>query len=155
MWPSSGYTDREMATTDLIIETLGGRRALRPRPATLNALRERVREGLPYASLDAVATRLGLDRNEIAKVIGLPPRTLARRKATRRLRAEESDRLYRLSRVAALAEEILGSSEKVKRWLHAPNRALGHEAPLSCLDTDLGSRQVEDVLGRIAHGVHS
>jgi putative toxin-antitoxin system antitoxin component (TIGR02293 family) len=144
-----------MSTTELIVETLGGARALRSRPATPGALRDRVREGLPYASLDAVAKRLELTSEEITRIIGLPPRTLARRKASHRLRAEESDRLYRLSRIASLAEEVLGDSDKAKRWLHAPNRALGHETPLGFLDTDLGVRQVEAVLGRIAHGVHS
>lgn len=142
-----------MTTTDLVIETLGGARVLRTRPPTVAALRKSVRAGLPYASLDAVAKRLGLGRGEMVRVLGMPARTLARRKAARRLRPEESDRLYRLSRVAALAEEVLGTTDKARRWLHAPNRALGHETPLDLLDTDLGTRQVEDVLLRIAHGV--
>ena len=143
-----------MATPDRVRETLGGYRALRSRSATATALRESVREGLPYASLDAVEKRLGLDRREIMRVLGVPPRTLARRKAARRLRPEESDRLYRLGRIAALAEEVLGTTDKARRWLHAPNRALGQEPPLNLLDTDLGAREVEDVLLRLAHGIH-
>src|SRR6266536_2232425 len=55
-----------------------------------------------------------------------------------------------LGRVAALAEEILGSHEKATRWLHEANVALGNEIPLRHLDSDLGARQVEDVLVRIA-----
>lgn len=144
-----------MTTTALVLETLGGVRALRSQPATAVALRESVRRGLPYASLEAAAKRLGLGRAEVMKVVGVPARTLARRKASRRLSPGESDRLYRLSRVAALAEEALGSTDKAKHWLHAPNRALGHEVPVALLDTDVGTRQVEDVLGRIAHGVYS
>jgi putative toxin-antitoxin system antitoxin component (TIGR02293 family) len=143
-----------VTSTALIIEALGGPRALRARSVTPGSLRERVRRGLPYASLDAAAKRLGLDADEIAKLIGVPARTLARRKAAGRLRPEESDRLYRVIRIAALTEETLGSPDKAKRWLRAPNRALGHEPPLSLLDTDLGARHVEDVLGRIAHGLH-
>lgn len=141
--------------TNLIVDTLGGARTLHPRPATAEALRERVRAGLPYATLDAVAERLALSRDEIVRVVGLPHRTLARRKAGRRLRAAESDRLFRLSRIAARAEDVLGTSEKARRWLHASNRALGRETPLGLLDTDLGARQVEAILGRIAHGVYS
>jgi putative toxin-antitoxin system antitoxin component (TIGR02293 family) len=82
-------------------------------------------------------------------------RTLARRKKEKRLHADESDRLFRVGRIAALAEETLGSKDKAKRWLQKPNRALGGAAPLRLLDTELGARQVEDVLGRIAHGVYS
>jgi putative toxin-antitoxin system antitoxin component (TIGR02293 family) len=140
---------------DLIVETLGGARTLHARPATPEALRDCVRAGLPYPALEAVAGRLALTRDEVVRVVGLPHRTLARRKAERRLRATESDRLFRLSRIAALAEETLGTAERAGRWLRAPNRALGHETPLDLLDTDLGARQIEAVIGRIAHGVHS
>jgi putative toxin-antitoxin system antitoxin component (TIGR02293 family) len=80
---------------------------------------------------------------------------MARRKEERRLSASESDRLYRLARIAARAEEVLGASEEARRWLVAPNRALGSVAPLSLLDTDEGARQVEAILGRLEHGVFS
>ena len=72
-----------------------------------------------------------------------------------RLRPDESDRLFRVARIAALAEESLGGRDRAARWLKRPNRALGNAIPLQHLDTDLGSRQVEDVLGRISHGVYS
>src|SRR3972149_2005506 len=84
-----------------------------------------------------------------------PPRTLARRKKDRRLRADESDRLLRLGRVAARAEEVLGTADKAARWLGKPNRALGGKVPLAQLDTDIGAHQVEEILGRIAHGLYS
>ena len=35
------------------------------------------------------------------------------------------------------------------------NRALNGERPMDLLDTDLGARQIEDILGRIEHGVVS
>jgi putative toxin-antitoxin system antitoxin component (TIGR02293 family) len=53
------------------------------------------------------------------------------------------------------AAEVLGSREEALRWLHTPNRAFGGRTPWDLLDTDLGSRQVEDVLGRMEHGVYS
>ncbi len=68
---------------------------------------------------------------------------------------EGSDRLRRLVRVFARAEEVLGSSGKASRWLSRTNRALGGETPLSLLDTDAGSQEVEAVLGRIEKGVYS
>jgi ribosomal protein S16 len=46
-------------------------------------------------------------------------------------------------------------TERAVRWLHRPNRALGGPAPLTLLDTDLGAQQVEQLLGRIEHGVYS
>jgi putative toxin-antitoxin system antitoxin component (TIGR02293 family) len=57
--------------------------------------------------------------------------------------------------VAALAEDVLGSKEKAGRWLQRPNRALGGATPLEHLATEIGTREVETVLGRTAHGVFS
>jgi putative toxin-antitoxin system antitoxin component (TIGR02293 family) len=72
-----------------------------------------------------------------------------------RRRQVKADRLFRLARIAAQASAALGSEEKASHWLHAANHALGGGAPLELLDTDLGARQVEELLGRIEHGVNS
>jgi putative toxin-antitoxin system antitoxin component (TIGR02293 family) len=144
-----------MTLTDTIIEVLGGAKVLRGRVLDLEDLRERVRAGLPYASLETVSSRFGLAREEVSEALLLPARTIARRKKESWLRADESDRLFRLARVAAQASQTLGDEGKASLWLRRPNRALGNRAPLSLLDTDIGARQVEDVLGRIEHGVYS
>jgi putative toxin-antitoxin system antitoxin component (TIGR02293 family) len=44
------------------------------------------------------------------------------------------------------------NQETATRWLKRPNRALGGAAPLDLIDTELGARSVENVLGRIAYG---
>lgn len=144
-----------MLRTESIIGVLGGRKVLRRRVSNLNELRQTVNAGLPYASVEAVMAKFGLDRGEAATVLRLPQRTLARRKKDRRLRADESDRLLRLARIGAQAVEVLGSEEKAARWLRRPNRALENRVPLELLDSDIGAKQVEDVLGRIEHGVVS
>lgn len=144
-----------MITVARIARTLGGERILKRKASNLEQLREQVREGLPYASLEAVASGFAIAHEDMVRLLHLPARTLARRKKERRLRADESDRLFRLTRIAALAEEVFGSREKAAGWLHRPNRALGNAIPLRYLDTDLGTRQVEDLLLRIAHGVYS
>ena len=112
-------------------------------------------EGIPFDALEAFVKTMGMPLTEVTKVLGLAARTLARRKHQRVLTLAESDRLYRLARIACMAIEVLGSPEKATQWLERPNRALGGETPLSFLDTDIGARQVEAVLGRIAHGVFS
>ncbi len=140
-------------TARRILRTLGGPRVLKA--ATLGDLKARLRLGLPYASLVAVSSAFAIEAKDLVTILDLPPRTLARRKKERKLRSDESDRLFRLGRIAALAEEILGSREKATAWLHERNPALGNEIPLRNLDSDLGARQVEDVLLRIAHGVYS
>ena len=45
-----------------------------------------------------------------------------------------------------------GRWRRASRWLRRSNRALGGVAPLAAIDTELGARQVENLLGRIAYG---
>jgi len=142
-------------TTTPVLEMLGGEKTLRRKVTSSLTLVEALREGLPYSSLRAVMRALGLSRQEASRILSLPLRTMDRRKRQRRLEATESDRLYRLANIAARAIEVLGTAEQAARWLRHPNRALGGVVPLELLDTGPGSRQVEQILGRIEHGVYS
>jgi len=144
-----------MSATADIVEALGGPEVGSRRVDSSEDLKDWIREGLPFVSLDKVMEKFGLNREEISSALDLPLRTFARRKLERRLRRDESDRLYRLVRIASQASKVLGDDGKASRWLHTANRALGGKPPLELLDTDLGSRQVEEVLGRIEHGVYS
>jgi uncharacterized protein (DUF2384 family) len=38
-------------------------------------------------------------------------------------------------------------------WLRSPNRALGGESPLALSKTEVGAREVENLIGRLEHGV--
>jgi putative toxin-antitoxin system antitoxin component (TIGR02293 family) len=145
-----------MTAAEYVVEVLGGASVFKGRTIpTSTELRARIKRGLPYRSLESVRERLRLSVPEAASVLHMPPRTLARRRQTRRLDADESDRLYRIARVAGQAFGVLGTEDKAATWLRRPNRALDGEVPIHLLDTDVGARQVEDVLGRIEHGVVS
>jgi putative toxin-antitoxin system antitoxin component (TIGR02293 family) len=138
-----------------IAHLLGGSKVLRRKISSESELIGLLREGLPYASVEAAMETLGISQEQIAAYLAVPGRTLARRKREQRLNVDESDRLYRLARITATALNVFGEEEKARRWLLKPNRALGGETPLALLDTDAGARQVEEVLGRIEHGVVS
>lgn len=133
---------------------LGGRSLLGQTARDEGDLIALIREGLPYASFEHALEDLELTLDEVASQLGLQRRTLSRRKG-QRLNHEESERVLRLLRVILRAVDVLGSREKAFQWLRRPNRALGGQPPLSLLDVELGARQVEDVLGRIEHGVYS
>ena len=141
-----------MLHTAALVEALGGKKVFKRRIVNVDQLRETVKAGLPYASLEALIDKFGLAREEAAAALHLPQRTIARRKKEQKLQADESDRLLRLARVGAQAAATLGSEEKAVRWLRRPNRALGNRAPLDLVDSDIGTRQIEEVLGRIDHG---
>ena len=143
-------------TSQNIAEVLGGKKVLGRAVKNLTDLAELVREGLPATSVLALAEKLDLGNVALSRKLGIPQRTMTRRLSQHsRLSAAESDRTVRLARVYATAVEMIGNREKAVEWLRTSNRALAGERPLDQLDTDLGAREVEDVLGRIAYGVYS
>ncbi|PYT84624.1 MAG: hypothetical protein DMG40_00990 [Acidobacteria bacterium] len=147
------YSWRQMALTlNAVIAELGGKQALGRTLATEDDVREAIREGFPPAVLEELMRASGLTLKELAGALDLSPRSLQRRRRNGRLARYESDRLYRLARIVALADEFLGDHDKALRWLKRANRALGGISPLAALDTELGARQVENILGRIAYG---
>lgn len=147
--------EQKMRSTARTAEILGGKRVLGRGASSEKNLLPIIRSGLPHAAFESVMDILDISREQAAASLGLPKRTLARRKLQARLTADESDRVYRFARITARAVDVLGNREKAARWLQKPNRALGNEIPLRLLDTDLGTRQVETILGRIEHGVYS
>jgi putative toxin-antitoxin system antitoxin component (TIGR02293 family) len=143
-------------TAAVIAKVLGGRKVLGKTVKKPDDLAELVREGLPATSVTVLAGRLDIGSTMLSEKLGIPLRTLSRRLSLRsRLTSTESDRMVRLARVFATAVEMIGEEDKAVEWLQTPNRALGGKKPLDELDTDVGAREVEDLLGRIAYGVYS
>lgn len=135
-----------------VVRELGGERALGRSLSTDRDLRDAIREGFPPVVVEELMRASGLTLKELASALDLSPRSLQRRRRGGKLARHESDRLYRLARIMALADEYLGDHERAMRWLKHPNRVLGGISPVSALDTEPGARQVENVLGRIAYG---
>ena len=116
-------------------------------------LADAVRRGFTVPIVERLVREGWLTTADVDRLI-LPRRTLAHRKQRRqRLTRDESDRLARVARVLALAEETFGDREAARTWLRRSNRALAGQAPLELLDTDGGARAVEAVLVRVEHGV--
>ena len=66
-----------------------------------------------------------------------------------------SDKALRLMRIARLAERVFGDFAKAHRWLRKPKRSLAGKTPLDYLASENGARIVEDMLGRIEHGIYA
>jgi putative toxin-antitoxin system antitoxin component (TIGR02293 family) len=113
---------------------------------------EVIREGLPLDMVDEALTEGHLSAAELDR-LAVPRKTLAHRRTLGRLTAEQSDRLVRILRVIEETETAFGDRAKARTWLRRPTTALGGHAPLDLLDTDIGARQVEVLLGRIGHGI--
>ena len=117
----------------------------------------RVRAGLPVAELDTLRELLGLTVEDLAGRIGISIATLSRRRHSgQRLDAGHSDRVLRLARLFRLATELHdGDAEAARAWLRMPARALDGATPLDHADTEAGAREVENLIGRLEHGVYT
>lgn len=97
-----------------------------------------VARGIPAESAARLAA-YGLGPEVIQSHV-LPRRTLNRRQQDRTsLTKQESDRLVRLARLIAEAEDVLGGKEAGRAWLLRENRALNGPKPIA-LFRRLGSR---------------
>ena len=139
-----------------LVSVLGGKAAIGSEPATTTEWVARIRSGLPAASALAFKAALGLTNEELAAVLGLSAKTAARLDpAKSHLDPVSGDRLVRSARLYAIAAEVLEDGPAAARWLKSPQRALGGAVPLELAQTDVGSRAVEALLGRMEHGVYT
>lgn len=117
-------------------------------------LHDRVEQGLSYRALESLRQVLDVSTAEFAELIWIAPRTLARRKEAKRLQPDESDRLMRLSGIVGLALRLFeGRLRETRAWLLTPNDALGGEAPIRFAASVVGAREVENLIGRLEHGI--
>ena|ERR1700674_290161 len=121
--------------------------------STPHLIRE-LRRGLAFRTLESLSSESGIPVGEIAALVGIPPRTLARRKVSGKLAPSESERLLRISRIFELAVGLFnGGVAEAVAWLRTPRRALAGSPPLAYSATELGAREVETLIGQLEHGV--
>lgn len=121
-----------------------------------HATARRVEEGLPVQEVVQFAKQAGFTNEELARLINIPARTYARRIAgNSRLKVAEGERATRLMRLFDRAREVFGTDENTRGWFNARILALGWKTPLEYAQTEPGAREVENIIGRIEHGVYS
>ncbi|MGE9269060.1 MAG: type II RES/Xre toxin-antitoxin system antitoxin [Verrucomicrobiales bacterium] len=114
---------------------------------------ERLRQGLPLAEFRTLQELLDIPEEELGRLLGISPATLNRRKKARRFAMPESERIVRFARLFGLAMDVFEAEEAAREWLKTSNPGTANEAPLSYADTEFGAREVENLLGRIDHGI--
>lgn len=123
---------------------------------TLLEVHKDIQKGYKYSCAQAVAARLGLNDQELAEVLGVSLRTLQRiPEAASAMTPQMSDRLFRLAHIVAMAEHVLEDETAAHQWLTEEQRGLGGHKPLAMIASEAGYREVENLLGRIEHGVYS
>ncbi len=131
-----------------VARVLGGEKILGRRIRTLDELRRLVEEGLPVEALLRVVARVA---EPALKYRIVPKATLHRRRA--QLTLEESERLERIARVTAIAEDVWEDETLALEFLAGPQPQLGDLRPLDLAHTELGARQVEELLMKLEYGL--
>jgi putative toxin-antitoxin system antitoxin component (TIGR02293 family) len=142
-----------MIAVSHIADVLGGQPVLRRRLGSLAALNDAVAEGLPKAALRQTASRIFTGKAEQRQLMNriVPEATFKRRRD--RLSTAESERTERIARVVADAEYVWDDRDDARRFLTSPHPALRHKTPIDAAMSELGARQVEEILAKIFHGI--
>jgi putative toxin-antitoxin system antitoxin component (TIGR02293 family) len=115
----------------------------------------KIQKGLRFSELETLQNSIDMPFEQLAAKLCISRSTLQRRKAAGRLSPDESDKVMRLSRLLEHATNVFGDIEKARAWLKFPQRGLGGAVPLDYAETEVGAREVDDLLGRIDYGVYS
>jgi putative toxin-antitoxin system antitoxin component (TIGR02293 family) len=115
----------------------------------------RIQKGLPFSDLKVLQDSIDMPFEQLAAKLAISRSTLQRRKAVGRLSPSESDKVTRFSRLLEHATNVFGDVEKARAWLKHPQYGLGGAVPLDYAETEVGAREVDNLLGRIDYGVYS
>ncbi len=115
----------------------------------------KIQKGLRFTELETLQSTIDLPFEQLAAKLSISRSTLQRRKAAGRLSPDESDKVMRLSRLLEHATKVFGDIEKARAWLKFPQRGLGNAVPLDYAETEVGAREVDDLLGRIEYSVYT
>jgi putative toxin-antitoxin system antitoxin component (TIGR02293 family) len=112
-----------------------------------------IERGLPLSTLEEFSAYSGIAVKDLLEVV-IPARTLKHRRQKKEpLNLDESDRLARVARLWELGVKVFGDPDKARRWLTKPKMRFEERSPLTMMHTDLGSRQVEEMLIQIDEGM--
>ena len=128
---------------------------LRRKAVTVHQQIERIHAGLSFQAVQNLQKALDLPLEKMAAVLGMSRATLHRRKTQGKIDQHESERLVRYQRLLKKADDVFGDGASAREWLTHKQSGLGGAVPLDFARTEIGAREVENLLGRIEYGVYS
>lgn len=115
----------------------------------------RIEAGMSFRAVQNLQKALAIPMETLASVLGMSRATLHRRKNQGKIDKGESERLVRYERLLKKAEDVFGDAASAREWLTHKQAGLGNAVPLEFAKTEIGAREVENLLGRIEYGVYS
>ncbi|MET3181726.1 UNVERIFIED_ORG: putative toxin-antitoxin system antitoxin component (TIGR02293 family) [Variovorax guangxiensis] len=124
-----------------------------------------VKHGVPALLIELVAGEMGVSKEKLLVILGLPRATIQRKaKANQSLSAEESSRVLGISRLIAQTQAMVETSGNpdgfdaatwVAQWLDQPLLAIGGKRPAELMDTAEGQAIVSNMLSRAQSGAYA
>jgi putative toxin-antitoxin system antitoxin component (TIGR02293 family) len=134
-----------------IVRLLGGPKVV-GRPVRTNAdLDKAIQAGLPRAALEHLMDVVAPESERTKLRNRVVPRASYQRSKV--LSAVHSATTERLARISALALSVWEDDVKAQRFLWSAHPELGHRKPIEVALTELGAREVEEVIQRGLHGL--
>lgn len=135
-----------------VARIMGGEKVLRHRIGSLADLQKVVAEGLPLRALNETVRHVaGSTRTATVLKDSLVPRATRARRT--RLKLVESERVERLARLMALAEEVWENEEDARAFMREPHSMLDGRSPIGMAATELGARRVELLLAKLEYSL--
>jgi len=146
-----------MLAANEISDALGGSKVLGRKINSSFEFADAISEGLPSQTVFFLQNLLEAGDDEYSSTLGVSTKWLSRYRKTPKLHLgiEVSDKLYRIARIYKLAEEILENKASAIKWLHRPQMGLNERVPLELIKTEVGAKEVEELLYRIEYGMYS
>lgn len=113
------------------------------------------RNGVRVGYLLYLGKMMDIHISMLAKILNVSLRTLQRYTPDMLLDPDASSKVMRLGALNAHGLEVLGSQDAFNSWLKSELQALEGDRPIDLLDTSFGFELVDDILGRIEHGIYS
>ena len=138
-----------------IADVMGGPSILGRQVATMDDLDDAVREGIPKRALDRVIMLIAPPGTGPTTGVQLRNKivpTATYRKADR-LNLQVSETIERLARLYVLALSAFQHSNGAVRFLANEHPELNNRVPLDVALTEVGGREVEEVIERGLHGL--
>ena len=141
-------------SAEKIAEILGGRNVLGRSVHSMHELDVIVREGMPKSALDKLIAFLTAS-NRGTETVQLRNKIVSRATYQRvdRFNVQIGETTERLARLYALALSVFEDRDAAKRFLMNPHPELDDRTPFDVALTEIGGREVEEVIERGLHGL--
>ena len=115
---------------------------------------EQLEAGFHYRFFLLLAELSGLQKKQLSALLAISPATLARRANAGHFTSTESDRLFRCAEILKASIDLFeGDQNQARQWMISPNAGLNSKAPVEMLRSATEASIVEDLIGRMEHGV--